>query len=198
MRNRFMRAQIETGYARLDCACGSSTYVPLDIDSFEDIEEDELEDEEDEERKEEKRATLERARQYAGDCCAQARIVAIECFEEGILGRLSAPGYMDATDWQPFKSEAEALDELDGRPVLRLRIDAAGADFDLEEDEEPGAGRARALARMLRDIADRLESRDLEPDTEDEKLTDTNGNSCGTVSYLRIRDDETEDEEGTN
>ena len=33
-----------------------------------------------------------------------------ECFTDGWYARLSAPGYLDATDWEgPFNTEAEAL-----------------------------------------------------------------------------------------
>lgn len=31
---------------------------------------------------------------------------------EGILGRLSAPGYMDCTDWTPYDSESDAMADL--------------------------------------------------------------------------------------
>lgn len=52
------------------------------------------------------------ANEYAGcgipncACCASE-------FPEGWYARLSAPGYLDCSDWHgPFKTEAEALDEL--------------------------------------------------------------------------------------
>lgn len=37
--------------------------------------------------------------------------------QEGWLGRLSAPGYMDCTDWSVYDSEKEALEELQDAQV---------------------------------------------------------------------------------
>lgn len=35
-------------------------------------------------------------------------------WREGLLGRLSAPGYLDATEWAPYDSEEAALQDLLG------------------------------------------------------------------------------------
>lgn len=49
---------------------------------------------------------------------------------QGTLGRLSASGYMDCTDWTPYESESEALailrDEND-------QCDACGTDYDFTD-----------------------------------------------------------------
>ncbi len=47
-------------------------------------------------------------------------------YVDGFGARLSAPGYMDATDWTVFPTEAEAEDYL---------VDTYGDDIELDEDE---------------------------------------------------------------
>jgi|TARA_R110000824_G_scaffold193824_9_gene376248 hypothetical protein len=47
------------------------------------------------------------------ECHCSDMIERIEIIEDGFGARLSAPGYLDCTDWAVFKTEKEAVDYLD-------------------------------------------------------------------------------------
>lgn len=72
--------------------------------------------------------------------------------EEGTLGRLSAPGYMDCTNWTPYESESEAL------AILREENEQCtecGSDLDFTEDD---AG----ICPTCNESADGMDSCDLD------------------------------------
>lgn len=109
--------------------------------------------------------------------------------ESGWLWRLSAPGYMDCTDWCRADSREEAIrecletfgtndggepeeweEELRAEIPFRLEVSCGNEAF-------TGDNRRAEIARILRDVASRLESG--EPSITPR---DINGNACGTVS----------------
>lgn len=110
-----MQPDIREGYASWDCAtCGASTFLPTDVDSFDVAREGEAD----------------RMRDYMSCGCSGATVDpdTVEEHPEGIIGRLSMPGYMDCTEWCPYSSEAEALE--------RLTEDDLAEDEDEEDDLE--------------------------------------------------------------
>lgn len=54
----------------------------------------------------------------------------------GILARMSAPGYLDCTEWSPYASEDEALADLRENYGLEDEDDEADED-EADEDDEP-------------------------------------------------------------
>lgn len=108
--------------------------------------------------------------------------------ESGWLWRLSAPGYMDCTDWCRADTREEAIREClemygnaFGEPEeweeeLRAEIPFR-LELDCSDDAFTGDNRSAEIARILRDVASRLESGEWSITPRD-----INGNACGTVS----------------
>lgn len=104
----------------------------------------------------------------------------------GWLWRMSAPGYLDCTDWSAAESEEQAArdclemygndcgepedweSELRGMIPLRLQIETGNSAFE---------NRGAELARILRHVATEIEQGNWRI-----AIQDANGNQCGTIS----------------
>lgn len=104
----------------------------------------------------------------------------------GWLWRLSAPGYLDCTDWSAADSEEEAArdclemfgsqdgepeeweQELRGLIPFSLQIDCGNSAFE---------NRSAELARILRHVATEIEQGSWRI-----AIQDANGQTCGTIS----------------
>lgn len=97
----FMQPEIYSGpYWELDTDRGI-VFLPIDVCDPADLESP---DESDDER-------IERLEREFADYLEWARLLTAER-KDGCLGRLSAPGYLDCTDWSPYESPEAAEREL--------------------------------------------------------------------------------------